>query len=69
MKNKKKKLNESVFDVLLTALVMHVARKEGLKDPEFRAIISKHGGELRQISADIQQSLDKIDKMNKAGKW
>jgi hypothetical protein len=65
----KKLLKESIYDILLTALVLHVARKEGLKDPEFKAIVNKHGSELKKISAEIQQSLDTIDKLNKQGKF
>ena len=65
---KKKMLKENkLFDVLMTALVMHVARKEGLKDPEFREIISKHGSELKKIAADIQTDFDTIDQLNKKG--
>jgi hypothetical protein len=56
-----------LLDFLLTKLVLHVARKEGEKDPEFREIVSKHGGELKQIKADIQKDLDKIDELNKKG--
>jgi hypothetical protein len=65
---KKRKLNENtLLDIILKAIVVHTARKEGLKDPEFRAIINKHGSELKQIAADIQQDLDTIDKLNKKG--
>ena len=67
---KKQKLNEdTLFDIILRAIVMHTARKDGLKDPEFREIINKHGSELKKIAADIQQSLDNIDRLNKQGKF
>ena len=56
-----------LLDFLLTKLVMHVARKEGEKDPEFRKIVNNQGEDLKKIKADIQKSLDKIDELNKKG--
>lgn len=65
---KKRKLNEdSLLDIILRAIVTHTARKEGLKDPEFRAIIAKHGSELRDLADSIQKDLDTINKLNKQG--
>jgi len=65
---KKRKINENtLLDAILKAIVLHTARKEGLKDPEFREIVNKHGSELKQIAADIQKDLDTIDRLNKKG--
>jgi hypothetical protein len=67
---KKRKLNEdTLLDIILRAIVLHTARKEGLKDPEFKAIINKHGVELKDLANSIQQDLDTIDKLNKQGKF
>ena len=65
---KKRKLNEnSLLDIILKAIIVHTARKEGLKDPEFKAIIQKHGSELKDLAASIQKDLDTIDQLNKKG--
>ena len=46
---------------------MHVARKEGEKDPEFREIVNNQGKDLKQIKEDIKKDMEKIKELNRKG--